>query len=82
MVAHGFGVFVLHHAKQNVRIGFAQLCRFGQGAENTDVTQRQLRLCNNLEANEVVLAMPRRLVRLSIPPTPTEYDLLFGRGRR
>ena len=46
MVAHGFGVFVLHHAKQNVRIGFAQLCRFGQGAENTDVTQRQLRLGN------------------------------------
>lgn len=46
------------------------------------LTQRQLRLCNNLEANEVVLAMPRRLVRLSIPPTPTEYDLLFGRGRR
>jgi hypothetical protein len=30
----------------------------------------------------VVLAMPRRLVRLSIPPTPTEYTLLFGRGRR
>jgi hypothetical protein len=46
------------------------------------LTQRQLRLCQNLEANEVVLAMPRRLVRLSIPPTPTEYTLLFGRGRR
>lgn len=42
---------------------------------------RQLRLCADLQANEVVLAMPRRLVRLSIPPTPTEYDLLFGRRR-
>ena len=46
MAAHGFGVFVLHHAEQNMCIGFAQLCRFGQGAENTDVAQRQLRLGN------------------------------------
>lgn len=45
------------------------------------LNQRQLRLCANLQANEVVLAMPRRLVRLSIPPTPTEYELLFGRRR-
>ena len=46
------------------------------------LTPRQLRLCADLGANEVVLAMPRRLVRLSIPPTPTEYDLLFGHRRR
>ena len=45
------------------------------------LSQRQLRLAQNLESNEVVLAMPRRLVRLAVPPTPTEYGLLFGRGR-
>ncbi len=45
------------------------------------LSPRQLRLCADLQQNEVVLAMPRRLVRLSIPPTPTEYKLLFGRGR-
>jgi hypothetical protein len=39
---------------------------------------RQLRLTNNLEANEVALCMPRRVNRVSIPPTPTEYSLLFG----
>ena len=45
------------------------------------LSQRQLRLAQNLESNEVVLAMPRRLGRLAVPPTPTEYGLLFGRGR-
>jgi len=39
---------------------------------------RQLRLTNNLEGNEVALCMPRRVHRVSIPPTPTEYGLLFG----
>lgn len=39
---------------------------------------RQLRLMANLEPSEVVLAMPRRVVRVSVPPTQTEYGLLFG----
>jgi hypothetical protein len=39
---------------------------------------RQLKLTNNLEGNEVALCMPRRVNRVSIPPTPTEYGLLFG----
>ena len=43
------------------------------------LNQRHLRLTNNLESHEVVLAMPRRVVRASVPPTPTEYQLLFGR---
>lgn len=39
---------------------------------------RQVKLCANLDPNEVVLVMPRRIVRLPIPPTQSEYDLLFG----
>lgn len=42
------------------------------------LNQRQLRLMANLDASEVVLAMPRRVVRVSVPPTQTEYGLLFG----
>ncbi|MGO1972227.1 MAG: hypothetical protein ACTH2Q_04640 [Propionibacteriaceae bacterium] len=42
------------------------------------LTARQLAKCSNLADNEVLLAMPRRLVRLSIPPTQTEYEVLFG----
>lgn len=37
--------------------------------------QRQL---NNLATSEVVVAMPRRVMRVALPPTPTEYRLLFG----
>ncbi len=43
------------------------------------LNQRQLRLTNNLEANEVALVMPRRVSRVSVPPTRTEYQLLFSR---
>lgn len=38
----------------------------------------QQRLLNNLAANEVVVAMPRHAARVTMPPTPTEYRLLFG----
>lgn len=40
---------------------------------------RQTKLCNNLESNELVAAMPRRLVRVVVPPTPIEYAAMFGR---
>lgn len=38
----------------------------------------QARLTQGLQPNEVVLAMPRRVVRVAVPPTQTEYRLLFG----
>lgn len=38
----------------------------------------QQRLLNNLAANEVIVAMPRHAARVTMPPTPTEYRLLFG----
>ncbi|WP_203567896.1 hypothetical protein [Aestuariimicrobium ganziense] len=38
----------------------------------------QLRQTTNLGQSNVVLAMPRRLVRVDFPPTPTEYRTLFG----
>lgn len=45
------------------------------------LNQRQLKQANNLESNEVALVMPRRVARVAVPPTPTEYRLLFGQGR-
>ncbi|GAA2180600.1 hypothetical protein GCM10009785_12100 [Brooklawnia cerclae] len=41
------------------------------------LTAQQLRQVNNLAENEVVVAMPRRVSRVLMPPTPTEYELLF-----
>ncbi|MVA74817.1 hypothetical protein GC722_02025 [Auraticoccus sp. F435] len=38
---------------------------------------RQVRDCTALGQDEVVLAMPRRLLRVQVPPTPTEYGVLF-----
>lgn len=53
-----------------------------RGAENLRrgyvLNQQQLRLTNNLNEAEIVLAMPRRLTRVTMPPTPVEYDLLFS----
>lgn len=43
------------------------------------LSARQAKLCNNLENNELVVAMPRRLVRVVVPPTPLEYAVMFGR---
>jgi hypothetical protein len=42
------------------------------------LTPRQLKRAGNLGQSEVVLAMSRRLLRLPVPPTSTEYRLLFG----
>lgn len=42
------------------------------------LTTRQLKQAVNLEPSEVALAMSRRLVRLPLPPTTSEYNLLFG----
>lgn len=39
---------------------------------------RQVRDCAGLAEDEVVLAMPRRLLRVQVPPTPTEYRVLFS----
>lgn len=38
----------------------------------------QVRLMANLGPDEVVLVMPRRIVRVSVPPTRTESALLFS----
>lgn len=38
---------------------------------------QQLRQLNNLAENELVVAMPRRVSRVTMPPTPLEYQLLF-----
>ncbi|MGJ3508242.1 hypothetical protein [Enemella sp. A6] len=42
------------------------------------LNQAQLRTVTDLAESEVALAMPRRLLRLAVPPTQTEYQLLFG----
>ncbi|OYN92741.1 hypothetical protein [Parenemella sanctibonifatiensis] len=42
------------------------------------LNQRQTKMCANLDGNEAVLVMPRRVVRVQIPPTQSEYRLLFG----
>lgn len=42
------------------------------------LTTRQLKQAVNLEPSEVALVMSRRLVRLPVPPTTSEYNLLFG----
>lgn len=41
------------------------------------LSQAQLRQASNLGASDVVLAMPRRTTRVSMPPGPQEYRLLF-----
>lgn len=38
----------------------------------------QVKACGNLAQNEIVVARPRRVVRVAVPPTPTEYQLLFA----
>lgn len=42
------------------------------------LSPRQVRDCAGLAQDEVVLAMPRRLLRVQVPPTPTEYRVLFS----
>lgn len=42
------------------------------------LTQAQMRLASNLGQSDVVMAMPRRLSRLSMPPGQQEYRLLFN----
>lgn len=42
------------------------------------LTPRQIKLAANLNSNEAILAMPRRVLRVAIPPTQTEYAVLFG----
>lgn len=41
------------------------------------LTPQQVRQLNNLAENELVVAMPRRVSRVTMPPTPLEYQLLF-----
>lgn len=41
------------------------------------LSQAQLRQASNLGASDVVLAMPRRTTRVSMPPGPQEYRMLF-----
>lgn len=43
------------------------------------LTQAQMKLAANLGQSDVVLAMPRRLTRIAMPPGPMEYRLLFER---
>lgn len=42
------------------------------------LSQAQLRQASNLGQSDVVLAMPRRTTRVSMPPGPQEYRLLFN----
>ncbi|MGA4506880.1 hypothetical protein ACQB6R_00915 [Propionibacteriaceae bacterium G1746] len=42
------------------------------------LSQAQLRQASNLGQSDVVLAMPRRMTRVSMPPSATEYRLLFN----
>lgn len=42
------------------------------------LTTAQVRSCANLAENEVVIARPRRVMRVAIPPTATEYEVLFA----
>lgn len=42
------------------------------------LSPRQVKACQLLAEDEVMLAMPRRVVKLSVRPTPLEYQLLFG----
>lgn len=39
---------------------------------------RQVKNCQDLADHEVALAMPRRAVKIAIPPTKMEYQLLFA----
>jgi len=39
---------------------------------------RQVKACQDLANHEVALAMPRRAVKIAIPPTKLEYQLLFA----
>lgn len=42
------------------------------------LTTRQLKACQDLAEHEVALAMPRRAVKIAIPPTKLEYQHLFA----
>jgi len=42
------------------------------------LTPAQVRSCNNLAENEIVVARPRRVMRVAVPPTATEYQALFA----
>lgn len=41
----------------------------------------QVRAVSELEESEVVLASVRRVVKVRVPPSPTEYRMLFQNGR-
>lgn len=53
-----------------------------RGVENVRrayvLTQSQMRQTQNLGQSDVVMAMPRRITRISLPPGPQEYRLLFN----
>ena len=42
------------------------------------LSPRQVKACQLLADDEVMLVMPRRVVKLSVRPTPREFQLLFG----
>lgn len=42
------------------------------------LNQRQVRACELMADDEVMLAVPRRIVKVAVRPTPLEYQLLFG----
>ncbi|MFX4273449.1 hypothetical protein ACQBAR_01485 [Propionibacteriaceae bacterium Y1685] len=42
------------------------------------LNSHQIKQCQNLQDHEVVLAMPRRVMKIAIPPTKMEYKLLFA----
>ncbi|MDN5725649.1 MAG: hypothetical protein L0G99_06910, partial [Propionibacteriales bacterium] len=42
------------------------------------LNNHQLKQCQNLQDHEVILAMPRQVMKIAIPPTKLEYKLLFA----
>lgn len=42
------------------------------------LSQTQMKQATNLGETDLVLASVRRLIKVSVPPSPTEYRMLFG----
>lgn len=68
------------HALRACDLALVAPCE-GRTAENLRrglaLNPQMLRQGTQLAENELVVAMPRRLERVSMPPTPIEYQMLF-----
>ncbi len=82
-------VLVLEDAASSSAIHAMRACdvtlvspRDGRVSENMKrglaLNSQLLKQTNNLAENELIVAMPRRLERITMPPTTIEYQMLFG----